>query len=352
MGIELCRGLAALMVMLTHYAAYIPGAPAGFGYLWTGVDFFFVISGYVFGPMLLQSLQGPSVNNDLLPFWLRRIFRIYPLYLLALLAYFLMTPAAEEKAYYFFRHLTFLHTTESFTEAYYFNPAFWSLPVEMEFYLALPLLALLRGKPRVLLAVAVVTLVLACFARYVRGPEDFWRVLSVHLPTLLPEFLMGTLLAAGVHHGRKQGWRWNSSAAGFAVMLGVALVIVTYQIKFGVWNLESNRWLDAPWNFLCATAYALLMFPLLLTEELKWPLWLRQTALLAGASSYGVYLFHNLMPPLLMKLGFTASGVAFVGMAMVLTVLVALFLYHWYENPMRRVGRGMSQRVVKRADAA
>lgn len=347
MGIELCRGLAALMVMLTHYAAFIPDAPAGLGYLWTGVDFFFVISGFVFAPMLLQSLQGPQAHTQLLPFWLRRIFRIYPLYLLALLAYFVFTPDAEQKEYYFYRHLFFLHTTESFEEAYFFNPAFWSLPVEMEYYLVLPLLALLKGDGRKLLWVAGGTLALSLYANYVRGPEDFWRVMSVHLPTILPEFMLGTLLAAAVTHGKALKWRWYGKQATLAFGVGLALLLLTYLIKYGGLGLENSLWLDAPWNFLCAAAYALLMFPLLLTDELHWPQWLRQTALMAGAASYGVYLFHNLLPPLLVRAGLEASGWSFVLSAMLLTVLLALVLYRFYENPLRNFGRDLARRVAQ-----
>jgi peptidoglycan/LPS O-acetylase OafA/YrhL len=352
MGIELCRGLAALMVVLTHYSSFLPNAPAGFGFLWTGVDLFFVISGFVFSPMLLQNTRAPGRLDAPLPFWLRRFFRIYPLYLLALVAYFLGAAPGALTNHYFLRHLVFLHTTHSFEEAYYFNPAFWTLPVEMEFYLVLPLLALLRGRVRWLLLVSLASLVWCFYARYLRGPEDFWRVLSVHLPALLPEFMLGTLLAAAVAQGKAMQWRWCSRQALAAGGCGLALLVLAYQIKFGGFGLDTNRLLDAPWNFLCASAYALLMFPLLLTNELAWPLWLRQLALLAGASSYGVYLFHNLIPPLLVRAGLTASGIVFVLLAMSLTLAIALLLYRVYENPLRRCGRELAQRLAADAGGA
>jgi len=339
------------MVVLTHYAAFLPAAPAGFGYLWTGVDFFFVISGYVFAPMLLVSHNArprPAPRYALLPFWLRRFFRIYPLYLLALCAYAVAMPADAMKDVYFLRHLAFLHTTSSFEEAYYFNPAFWSLPVEMEFYLMLPLLALLRARPRALAAVFAATLALSLCANYLRGPGvDMWRLLSVHLPTILPEFLLGTLLAWAVAQGKQAEWHWRSPPALLAFGGGVALVIFTYLVKYGGLGWEQYRVLDAPWNFLCAAAYALLMYPLLLTHEIRWPAWLRQTALFAGASSYGVYLFHNLMPRLLSQFGMEAEGVGFVLLAFLLTVALALLLYRYYENPLRRYGRDLAHRVTQ-----
>jgi peptidoglycan/LPS O-acetylase OafA/YrhL len=350
MGIELFRGIAALMVVLTHYAFFLNGAPAGLGYLWTGVDLFFVISGFVFSSMLLPNTQAPEAagRNALLPFWLRRFFRIYPLYLLALVAYFLISPPGEQTDHYFFRHLAFLHTTESLEEAYYFNPAFWTLPAEMEFYLILPLLALLRGRVRWLLAVSLVTLAIGCFARYMSGPEDFWKVLSVHIPSLLPEFMLGVLLAAVVTHGRELNWRWSSRQALAAFAVGVVLVVVTYMIKYGGLGLENNKLLDAPWNFLCALGYALIMFPVLLVKEELWPSWLKRVAIFAGVGSYGVYLFHNLVPRLLERGGVTFRGVPFVLLALTLTIVLAFLLYYTYENPLRRFGRNLARKVVQR----
>ena len=348
MGIELLRGIAALMVMLTHYAAFLPWAPAGLGYLWTGVDFFFVLSGFVFSPMLLSDrqtlvLSSAASTNSLPAFWLRRFFRIYPLYLLALIAYFVAMPADALKLHYFLRHLAFLHTTESFAEAYYFNPAFWSLPVEIEYYLLLPLLALCRTRPRVLAGIGLATLLLSLIANLIRGPgPDFWRILSVHLPAILPEFLLGTLLAKAVGMGRQLSWQWHGKSARLAFGTGLLLLIGTYLVKFGDLGLETNRWLDAPWNVLCAAGYALVSFPLLLLPTAAWSPGWTHLARTCGAASYGVYLFHNLLPILLRYAGWEPAGTLFVLTSMSLTVILALLLYRWYENPLRLYGKRLS----------
>jgi len=352
MGIELSRGLAALMVMLTHYAAFIPGAPAGMGFLWSGVDLFFVISGYVFAPMILP-MEAESTtanlklhnNSSTLSYFIRRIFRIYPLYLLALVAYFIVLPDAAEKTGYFIRHLFFLHTTRSFEEAYYFNPAFWSLPVEIEFYLLLPLLALGRGRHRVLIAVGCLTLLLGITANYLRGPGvDIWRVLSVHLPTILPEFLAGSVLALMVHQGHKGRLSWYSAGGLGAFGSGAVLLLGCYMVKYGNTGLENNRVLDSIWNLSCAIAYALLLYPLLLIRNEQYRPVAARIALLAGASSYGVYLLHNLMPRILDPT-WPASGIGFVIKCGLATFAVALLLYWLYENPLRNLGRKLGKQI-------
>jgi peptidoglycan/LPS O-acetylase OafA/YrhL len=133
-GIELLRGVAALMVLLAHYQLQFAGRPAWLGFSQTGVDLFFVLSGFVFGPWLF----GRRV--DLLPHLLRRLFHIYPLYLVALAAYVALHWAQGQPPLYLLDHVFMLHTL-SRDVAQHYNAAFWSLPVEVEFYLLLPLLS-------------------------------------------------------------------------------------------------------------------------------------------------------------------------------------------------------------------
>jgi peptidoglycan/LPS O-acetylase OafA/YrhL len=355
MGIELCRGIAALMVMSYHYMINtLPDLPVGISYLRTGVDLFFVISGYVFSPMLLpDSLGGRFDNsrNTLLSFWIRRFFRIYPLYLLTLVICYFLTPAAPLKMSYFLRHLAFLQTTGSLEEISYFHEATWTLPIEMEFYLLLPLLALLRKRPLLLLALGAATLALSLYANVNTGGVmtlDFWFILSIHLPTILPEFMLGAVLAAAVAHGKARQWSWRSPAALWAFGGGLMLLIGTYYFRFGSSGQGYGVLVHAPWNFFCAAAYVLLMFPLLLSEPMRWPLWLREAALLLGAGSYGIYLFHSVVRRLLLQAGFTAP--VFTLLAVPLTIAVALLLYRFYENPLRRLGRNLSKLLLSQGN--
>lgn len=138
-SIELFRGIAAWMVLTMHYAYFLTPEPSFLAFLWTGVDFFFVISGFVFGRAIYAG------NLAVLPFLIRRFFRIYPLYFCSLILYYWFSADHPDKFSFFINHL-FLHTTHSVEEAFFFNPAYWSLPVEMEFYLLVPLLALVAAR--------------------------------------------------------------------------------------------------------------------------------------------------------------------------------------------------------------
>src|ERR1039458_10010070 len=83
------RGLAILLVICCHYVALqmaIPHSPPHTlnGFLlglsnatWSGVDLFFVLSGFLIGGILLDNREA---NNFLKVFYIRRICRIFPLY--------------------------------------------------------------------------------------------------------------------------------------------------------------------------------------------------------------------------------------------------------------------------------
>src|SRR5690606_10593117 len=151
------------MVMLCHYAVLIQDVERSWlNFLYTGVDFFFVISGFVFAPLLLS-----PVRENTAAFAVRRAFRIYPLFLFAILFYALLPHKTWDNGI-ILQHALFLHTTISKEIAFYYNPAFWSLPVEVEFYLLLGLLVFLkiRNTTPVLLLLSGLSLLTGLWAHH------------------------------------------------------------------------------------------------------------------------------------------------------------------------------------------
>jgi peptidoglycan/LPS O-acetylase OafA/YrhL len=82
------RGLAILLVIVCHYVGNPEHSPLGFlahRFLlaftigWSGVDLFFVLSGFLIGGILLDARDSP---NYFRAFYMRRVFRILPIYYL------------------------------------------------------------------------------------------------------------------------------------------------------------------------------------------------------------------------------------------------------------------------------
>lgn len=146
-GLDTLRSAAILLVFMNHYYGFVSDNPT-FGIFsvmgWTGVDLFFVLSGYLIGDQILSGLARDRVLS-LTAFYKRRLLRTLPNYWVVLALFFafptFMGGREPPPLWRFF----------TFTQNYLLKPgtAFshaWSLCVEEQFYLLLPLLCLLFVK--------------------------------------------------------------------------------------------------------------------------------------------------------------------------------------------------------------
>jgi peptidoglycan/LPS O-acetylase OafA/YrhL len=138
------RAWAVVAVVLYHFG--VPGFAGGF----VGVDLFFVISGFLMTGIVLRGLE--SGNFSLLDFYMARARRIIPalavlcLALVAIGWFFLLPPDYRQLGTHAGYSLAFLSNFEYFWEAGYFDTASqekwllhtWSLSVEWQFYMLLP----------------------------------------------------------------------------------------------------------------------------------------------------------------------------------------------------------------------
>lgn len=151
--IEGLRGLSALMVFISHY--FLNKIPGGF----TGVDMFFVISGYLISSILFRAYNhNMFIYRD---FYVRRILRIFPalaltLSVLIIVDFFLVSPEAYQ---FIGRHIVagvsfcanFVLLADAQRDLDLLPWAFplhhlWSLGVEEQFYLFWPFVIRLLWK--------------------------------------------------------------------------------------------------------------------------------------------------------------------------------------------------------------
>nr|WP_255652450.1 acyltransferase [Corallococcus sp. AS-1-12] len=346
---DLLRCLAILVVVVYHYPrpegheAY--QSFANFG--WTGVELFFVLSGFLIGSQILEPVsrgETPSLRR----FYLRRALRILPSFLVVLGLY-LFVPSWSERPLVTpaWRFLTF---TQNFGLRINGFSHAWSLCVEEHFYLVLPLTVLaLRGRLRApsLIALAAAVMVGGMLLRgglwqrhfSMLGPEEpGWRDFDMLLyyPTYarLDGLTCGVLLAA-LRVFRPRAWeRWTRGArAGGMAVVGLACLGGVLFI-----NEEHYRYLP----------YVLLSFPLAalgfaaLLLALAGPTASRVCARIPGVKtfavlSFTVYLTHKAVQhgvrEALAPHGMDAfHPVTLLGGA-VAVLLASLALHHGVERP-------------------
>lgn len=327
--VELLRGVAAVMVMLCHYLPHLGGQWRVFGFFYTGVSLFFVISGYVFG----RYMDGGRVDG--FDFWVRRLSRIYPLYVVSLIVYVWLLWLAEggidwNRVWPFL----FMLQNQFYDALLYLSPVYWTLPVEMGFYMLVFLVT--RGVGVYLLLVVGV-----CYSVGLRLLffNDFIGLESANILRGVVFFdFHAFFLGYVVFKWWKVLMRFWVGVWGFvlwAVLWGCWIYFEIGQRPLG------NGWVHGVYGFLEPLAMAGV-----LAGVLSWPAEpkarLARLSLGLGALSYGLYLLH--MAPLKWALwkGFPLSDGWVLGMCGVVSLAVAYAVHRGVEAPAMRWGRAWS----------
>jgi peptidoglycan/LPS O-acetylase OafA/YrhL len=147
-GLDLLRSIAIICVVLYHAWAfmspYFPQFKQLFFLGFWGVEFFFVLSGFLVGGIFIRSFYSNEKLgfNFLLQFWKRRWKRTIPIYLVVLITsyiflntYYKLNFDFPFRYFFFAQSLWFVHPR--------FFPEAWSLAVEEWFYLSLPIVFIL-----------------------------------------------------------------------------------------------------------------------------------------------------------------------------------------------------------------
>ena len=261
------RGVAILLVVVCHYVANADHARLGYWprhFLsaltvgWSGVDLFFVLSGFLIGGILLNVRNSPRYFKT---FYARRVFRILPVYYLWILIYVVIvaigvygTPGAIPVGR---RDLATVPIYVLFLQNIIYVPSpfqwkwfvvTWSLAVEEQFYLVAPLA--IRWIPtRRLLWVLVAVICAAPLLRlaiYTHLPH-YSYLAGFAMPCRADALALGILAAAGWRNAefratlkKRAGIVWCVSIFAFVGVAGLAPTfvrpagIVTYTLGYTV----------------------------------------------------------------------------------------------------------------------
>jgi peptidoglycan/LPS O-acetylase OafA/YrhL len=221
------RALAAIAIVTGHllvYSALGVEGHEGLAALFTsfgtcGVDCFFVLSGFLLARPYVEALIEPGRPlPSVREFATRRFFRIYPLYAVAVVLSAIGAMLHRHQPIpvaYLLTHLTFLHGfSVDYINAIEDAPL-WTMAVDVQFYVALPLVAALlafalRGRDRATrIAAIAATLVAVCALSLVTRYVAF-----THFPVTFQSF------AGAAVYGR------NAVGMGSAFALGTALALL------------------------------------------------------------------------------------------------------------------------------
>jgi peptidoglycan/LPS O-acetylase OafA/YrhL len=370
------RGLAILMVLVFHYvglarrgnAIYAATAHVVSG-MWSGVDLFFVLSGFLITGILVDSVYDRSFFRK---FYIRRALRIFPLYYavltFALLILPRLVPFTSLAARTLLSNQVWLWcygvnidialkgNVAIFQCEWVWMHHLWSLAVENHFYLVWPLVVFFCRRTT-LFWVCVGCLVAAPVFRVVLVLGGAAPIANYVLtPSRLDALAMGGLLSLVVRRGKP--------LTSYSKPAILALVLTTPALAgLSVWEGalegENARVQCLGYSLLAVWAGGLLMAAISLPAQNLLRRGMRSRVLKSfGKYSYGIYVFHMVMLPWYedtfstkrierLVPSYLAAGLLHFTLAVVFSFGLAYASWHLFEKHFLDLKRFFTYRVQK-----
>lgn len=327
------RALSIVMVLAAHTSDRL-WAPIN-GSL--GVTLFFVISGFLITTLLLRE-EADFGRVSLSKFYVRRVFRIVPLYALALGAttFLVLVLGLGSGGSNFLDRLPLLATFNGeFAGSGTFSHS-WSLGIEEKFYILWPLVAfaipfVVRHRIAALLLLVPAALV----ANFIPGAG----YVGIYLP-----IVAGCLLAALAHHPRTFVFFdfLTKPAVASLAFIGLVAALLTDQL-LGITE-------QSHYSHVAFSVAAVLALPgLIASKTIVRQFFALKYVAYFGTMAYSIYLFHPFVLDLLDRViprgqGSVTMSVARLGILIVVSFASAVVLHHVVEKPMIQAGRRLTAR--------
>jgi len=344
------RGVAVMMVLFWHFIVCAITAPAGtvagyfqklFHHAYSGVDLFFVLSGFLITGILLNDVGRPAWMKR---FWIRRTFRIIPLYILFLSVVLLLHQMGQGKSGGFFEvpatKWPYFLMLQNFQMAHENSLGpwgiTWSLAIEEQFYIVFPLFVWLGTLRRWLPIVCILGI----------GLSLIFRLNGEYLYSfVLPHYRLDGLAA-----GAMCAWIVRSPVCGsfFAKpwvlnsLFGIGILLL---LLITVRTLERHP-ID---HTVFAFSYAAILLDVVFRKSGVLSNFLAaEVFVFLGYISYPLYLFHEICFWLTsLFLGEPGDNIGIVVVAViaaVFSIFVALGLTKLISDPLLLAGRKLASK--------
>ncbi len=335
------RALAALMVVAVHTRAF-----DDFGWLGAivtdngkyGVPIFFIISGFTI-------VATYRTSDGFLPYFVRRVMRIVPLYYVAIIAYFVMIATgfmthpyfmslygSEPNLYNLLAHLTFLSAWDA-RVANSLIGVEWTVPIEMYWYAIMPLLLVYRKEWRSFVTVFLLLLVLSGIGRAI-GALWLPKHAAHFMPTTYGAYFM---LGAWCHHMRETYMNDDSFKRRKWLYIGYGSFAVAL-------------FTDTGFSAVFTAIFVATTLICYRVEKGRMQMLCSKFFILAGSVSYSFYLWHLLIVFLLATVMgadyFDLPGVVKFVLVTGCTLLLACASYVCIEYPTNRWGIRIAKRIT------
>ncbi len=321
-SMDLLRSIAILTVFLGHtvlsYGAPAHLAPLQFG--GTGVDLFFVLSGWLLGGQLFKEIQNTQ-SVDLKRFWMRRWLRTLPAYYVVLFLSGAQRYFNEQSPAVPFEYLIF---TQNYNYPLEFFTISWSLCVEEQFYLFIApfllMLSLMKSNSKAMLILCAVLLLPLLF----RNLELYQYAEETHVRW--DGCLMGVLLA-GIKYQHKNLWAKLESIAPLIALIALTIYLLSY---YNRWS-PISFWAD-PDKLILALMFGSWVVLANANYRVISKLYLPGVKYIA-LRSYAIYLLHPESLAIMKRFFSHLTFLPYLVIAFLISLVFSEILYRVVEKP-------------------
>lgn len=317
---------------------------------WSGVDLFFVLSGY----LIAMNYESYSTTFDgYLQFIRNRLLRIAPLYFLVVIAFFvyILIPGTADKQHYYAPYVKSWYEYPLFIQNWglilHKKPEanhlehFWSLAVEMQFYLLSPVLIQLMRRLKTGAVLFLIPIGLIA-VRYVLAQQmDHWNEYYVYYGNTfcrVDSFLMGIFLFLNKE-------RLNRTSLFWIAGIGLALLVTVGWID-GDFSMHHSLMAGLGFTGFYLVYGFLVAYPFQPNESFLSPVLSHPILQFFGKYSYGLYVFHwivlrmaggGLQKLLQIHMPFEWATITASNILLLTTLALSMISYHWIETPFLRL---------------
>jgi peptidoglycan/LPS O-acetylase OafA/YrhL len=335
------RTLAVAAVVVTHYA---PGDSIlrrlGIDWAVIGVHLFFVLSGFLITKLLIEKyFEGVSFAKGFAAFWIARTFRIVPLAFFAIAVVWIFSPTALP--------LELLTYNLTFTSNFYtaktndwlpYTGHFWSLAVEMQFYLLYPFFIWMVRKhalQALIVAMGALLLIQEIVAKHSGFPGFVFL-----LPARADAFMWGGVLFCLSKQLTFPRTVKVMALVGAIIYVGQSFCSHT----FGTSSFIPQMLIG---NVLFAGIVGMTMVPgSLLQIALS-----NRVLVHFGKISYGIYIWHPIMWLVYARVNASADGILYhlplLIDLLVLTIVFSELSWLLFEKKLNSLGHRWSMRILQ-----
>jgi peptidoglycan/LPS O-acetylase OafA/YrhL len=329
--LDALRAIAVFFVFAEHmipqaWKKFRPGA--------FGVDFFFVLSGFLITGILLGQKQKydnkeVSLKHVFKSFYVRRALRIFPLYYLVLLLLFIIN--LDQIRSYILYYLAYL-----INYIYFFVPAnvrvpaahFWSLSVEEQFYLFWPMVILFVNR-KYLIYCILLLLISVPIAEYCLLSSDHGTIYLLLGTSPLGFFYslgFGALLSVFVNKGKTI----NKNVLIATGLITLVAYILSYKYVTNYFLLKSlSGYLQALLSGI------IILFSISYSGKFLNKIWNNRFLSYSGKISYGLYVYHALIVTIInerFRHFNLYAGKLQIPIFIALTYLISIISWEFYEK--------------------